>query len=85
MRPPHTRLHPQADVLLYARTTRPGNAPAALAQIVRINASRPVNKQMPAAKAAGNEYAAVSRSRNHLKTMVDSSGRQCKSSLCTLA
>jgi hypothetical protein len=44
--------------LLYARKTRLGNAPTALAQIVRMNASRPVNKQMPAAKAASKEQAA---------------------------
>jgi hypothetical protein len=43
--------------LLYARKARRCNAAAALAQIVRMNASRPVNKQMPAAKAAGKESA----------------------------
>jgi hypothetical protein len=43
--------------LLYARKSRLGNAPRAFAQIVRMNASRPANKQMPAAKAVSSEYA----------------------------
>jgi hypothetical protein len=57
MRFPHPRLHPQARVCS-TREKYVSATPAALAQIVRMNASRPVNKQMPAAKAASKEQAA---------------------------
>jgi hypothetical protein len=71
--------------LLYARKSRLGNVTRAFAQIVRMNASRPVNKQMPAAKAASNELAADIEAYNHLKTFENPSGRRRLSTLYTMA
>jgi hypothetical protein len=84
MRFPIARLHPQAAFAL-----REENPPlqwsAALAQIVRMNASRPVNKQMPAEKAASQRISSHIETANHLKMIEDSSGRRRKSPLYTMA
>jgi hypothetical protein len=50
-----------------------------------MNASRPVNKQMPAAKAASKEQAANIKTVNHLKMKADSFGRLRKPPLHAMA